>query len=141
AAFAIRRALALAEAKLGDYASASRRLEGVIYDMRGLEIAGLDLGATFEAPARIAILAEDTAAIEQFGRLTAKEYRHGERSPLGARYERLMDEARRAGAAVLPQLTDFQTKVTTSHWRTREGVRSRVHEHLAGAHNAQERAA
>jgi hypothetical protein len=52
-----------------------------------------------------------------------------------------MDEARRAGAAVLPQLTDFQTKVTTSHWRTREGVRSRVHEHLAGAHNAQERAA
>jgi hypothetical protein len=139
AAFAIRRALALAEAKLGDFARASTRLDGVIDDMRRLDIAGLELGVTFEARARIAIGAGDTSAIEHFGRLTAREYRHGERSPLGARYERLMDEARRSGAAVLPELTEFHTKVTTSHWRTREGARSRILNPLADAHTATER--
>ena len=61
-------------------------------------------------------MAADQGAIEEYGRLTANEYRHGEGSPLGARYERLMDEARSAGVHVLPQLTEFETKLTTATW-------------------------
>jgi hypothetical protein len=138
-AFVIRRALALAEAKLGDYAGASRRLEGVIADLQALGITGLELGATYEARTRIAIWANDHAAIEAYGRLTAKEYRHGERSPLGARYERLMDEARSSGVFVLPELTEFQTKVTTSNWRSPENVATTASKPLASMHGASER--
>jgi tetratricopeptide (TPR) repeat protein len=140
-AFVIRRALALAEAKLGDYAGACRRLEDVIRDLEALGITGLELGATCEARARIAIWANDDAAIETYGRMTAKEYRHGERSPLGARYERLMDEARSSGVFVLPELTEFQTKLTTTNWRSLAGVATSVAPRpLLGTRNASERA-
>jgi tetratricopeptide (TPR) repeat protein len=140
AAFGIRRALGLAEAKLGDYETASKHLEEVIGGLNALAITGLELGATFEARARIAIWAGDRAAIEHYCRLTAKEYRHGERSPLGARYERLMDEAHRAGVIVLPELTEFQTKLTTSNWRNPESAYTTTSNSLAGARTAGERA-
>jgi len=52
----------------------------------------------------VAIWSGDAAAVERYGRLAAHEYRHGRTTPLGARYERLMDEARAAGMDVLPQL-------------------------------------
>jgi tetratricopeptide (TPR) repeat protein len=139
-AFVIRRALALAEAKLGDYPGASRRLEDVIRDLQALNITGLELGATCEARARIAIWANDHAAVETYGRMTAKEYRHGERSPLGARYERLMDEARTSGVSVLPQLTEFQTKLTTTDWRSAVTVSTDTRSPLVGTQNASERA-
>jgi hypothetical protein len=116
AAFPIRRALALAEAKLGDHAHASERLEALARELIALDVTGLELGAIYEARTRVAIWAADQVAIEEYGRLTANEYRHGEGSPLGARYERLMDEARSAGVHVLPQLTEFETKLTTSTW-------------------------
>jgi hypothetical protein len=116
AALTIRRALALAEAKLGHHAQASERLEAVARELIAHGITGLELGATYEMRTRVAIWASDKLAIEEYGRLTANEYRHGEGSPLGARYERLMDEARSAGVHVLPQLTDFETKLTTSTW-------------------------
>jgi hypothetical protein len=111
--FVIRRALALAEAKLGDFAGASARLERVIEELKALDIQGLELGAAYEARARIAIWASDRESAEQYGRLTAQEYRYGNSSPLGARYERLMDEARTAGVTALPELGD----VTTSYQR------------------------
>ncbi len=141
-AVGIRRALALAEAKLGDYPGASRRLEEVIRDLEALGITGLELGATCEARARIAIWANDDAAIEMYGRLTAKEYRHGERSPLGARYERLMDEARSSGVFVLPELNEFQIKLTTTNWRGTESTATTVvaRDPLVGAKSASERA-
>jgi hypothetical protein len=69
----------------------------------------LNLGATYEARARIAIWAEDSAAVEKYAGLTAQEYRHGRGSPLGARYERLMEEALRAGVKVLPELSEYET--------------------------------
>jgi hypothetical protein len=68
----------------------------LIAQQRALGVTGLHLGATYEARARIAIWDEDTAAIERYTQLTAEEYRHGSGSALGARYERLMSEARRA---------------------------------------------
>jgi hypothetical protein len=105
----ISRVLALAEAKLGDYPRAAQRLEGLMAEQVQLGVTGLNLGATYEARARIAIWAEDQAAVEKYAALTAQEYRHGRGSPLGARYERLMEEALRAGVRVLPELSEYET--------------------------------
>ena len=141
AAFAVRRALALAEAKLGDYAAASTRLETLIEALKALTIRGLELGACYEARARIAIWFSDSDAIERYGRLTAEEYRYGEGSPLGARYDRLMLEARSSGVIVLPELSDFQTRLTTAAgWNSIPPTAALVRERLAGAQSGRERA-
>jgi hypothetical protein len=105
------RSLALAEAKLGEHAAAAARLDALIREQLARGIRGLNLGATYEARARVAIWAGDTAAVEHFGRLTAEQYRHGSGSPLGARYEALMNDARGAGVLVLPALSRFETTV------------------------------
>jgi hypothetical protein len=138
--FVVKRALALAEAKLGAYELASRRLEALIDELTAMGISGLELGATCEARARIAIWAGDQAAIERYGRMTAKQYRHAERSPLGARYERLMDEARSSGAFVLPELTEFQTKLTTMNWRNQEQTATVFRDAITGTQSAGDRA-
>lgn len=95
----IERGLALAEAKLGDVAGATARVEAVIARELSQGVCGLHLGTMYEARTRIAVWAGDRAALDHYSRLTAAEYRHGRSSPLGARYERLMHEARRAGIA------------------------------------------
>jgi hypothetical protein len=110
----IARTLALAEARLGDYARATERLSRVIAEQRELGVSGLLLGAVYEARARIAIWAGDSAAVEEYAKLTAQEYSHGRGSPLGALYERLMDEARRAGVQVLPQLSEFESTMMSA---------------------------
>jgi hypothetical protein len=96
AALEVERSLALADAKLGDFASAVARVSHVIDAQKQFGVSGLLLGASYEVRARIAIWARDEEALTQFGALTAREYRRGVGSPLGARYERLMDEARTA---------------------------------------------
>jgi tetratricopeptide (TPR) repeat protein len=103
------RATALADAKLGNFDRAASRLELVIKEQLELGVTGLNLGASYEARARVAIWAGDTAAVEAYGRLTAQEYRHGRGSPLGARYERLMEEAAKGGSGALPGLADIDS--------------------------------
>jgi hypothetical protein len=105
----ISRALSLAEAKLGDHAGAAERLERVIVEQRRLGITGLQLGASYEARARVAIWAGDRDALQEFGRLTAAEYRYGKNSPLGGRYERLINEAGRSAGGRLPDLSEFSS--------------------------------
>jgi serine/threonine protein kinase len=105
------RGTALAETRLGDYPTACVRLQSLIDRQLALDVTGLHLGASYEARARIAILAGDRDAVETYGRMTAEQYRHGRGSPLGARYETLMSEARRAGVQVLPALSNFETQV------------------------------
>ncbi len=126
-AFMVRRSLGLAEGKQGDFVEAAERIEGVIEELKSFGIEGLELGATYEARTRVAIWASDRDAAERFGRLTAQEYRYGQDSPLGARYERLWDEARVAGVAALPVLDEIKSSITTTHrsstW-TVEGFRS-----------------
>jgi len=104
----ISRALALAEAQTGEHGRAAARLEAVIANQVELGITGLHLGASYEARARVAIWAADKAAIEHFAALTAREYRYGRGSPLGACYKRLLHEARRNGEAELPALADLE---------------------------------
>jgi tetratricopeptide (TPR) repeat protein len=103
------RVTALADAKLGNFDRAVDRLERVIADQRDLGVTGLNLGASYEARARVAIWAGDADAVEKYTRLTAQEYRHGRGSPLGARYERLMEEAAKAATGPLPSLADFDS--------------------------------
>ncbi len=134
----ISRTLALAEAKVGDYARAVTRLEALIAEQQRLGVAGLILGASYEARARIAIWAGDEPALTKYADLTAREYRHGRRSPLGARWEQLMAEARRTSKRVAPQFTDFGgTRLSGSGVTTAEVVS----ESLRTSSSPQERAA
>jgi hypothetical protein len=105
----LKRVLSLAEARLGDYAGASSRLETLQAQQEAAGIVGINLGATYEARTRIAVWAGDRTAVEKYGQLTAAAYAHGKGSPLGARYERLMNEARTHGVAVQLALTHFET--------------------------------
>jgi hypothetical protein len=137
----LERGLALAEAKLGDTAGAVVRLDAVIERQRVQGVSGLLLGANYEARARIAIWAGDNVALEEYGKLAAREYRHGRGSPLGARYERLMSEARNAGAQVLPELSEFETSMLGStSLGTRASAATLVSFAMRGANTAEERA-
>jgi tetratricopeptide (TPR) repeat protein len=109
AALGISRSLALAEAKRGELAAAATRLETLIGQQRALGVEGLELGASYEARARVAIWAADPAGVQHFGQLTATEYRCGSGSPLAGRYNRLLREAERNAPGVLASLTDLLT--------------------------------
>ncbi len=104
--FDLVRVLALADAKLG-LAGAAKRLEWLEEQQRALGITGLRLGLTYEARARMAIWAGDAPAFEHYARATAKEYRYADRSSLGTRYERLMNEAGRNGLQTTVKPADF----------------------------------
>jgi hypothetical protein len=111
------RALALAEAKLGDFPSAVTRLDVLIQKQLTLGVTGLKLGLSYESRAQVAIWASDVSGFEQYSRLTAREYRYGAGCPLGARYERLLNEARRCGfvaAAELAAQESLTTQATNS---------------------------
>jgi tetratricopeptide (TPR) repeat protein len=136
----ISRALAMAEGRLNLHPQAVARLDAVIAEQRRLGVTGLMIGASYEARARIAIWAGDDAALAEYATLTAKEYRHGRGSPLGARWERLMAEARRASNRALPRLADFESnKVWTG--RASTSATEIVSEFLRDAATAQDRAA
>src|SRR5206468_1807563 len=85
------------------------RLDAIIQKQVEREITGLHLGASYEARARVAIFSGERDAVDRYMALTAREYRHGQGSPLGARYERLVDEASRPNEKPLPKLSDFQS--------------------------------
>ncbi|HET8936542.1 MAG TPA: serine/threonine-protein kinase [Polyangiales bacterium] len=102
------RTAALAESKLGHNERAVALLDALIAEQRELGSTGLRIGLSYEARAFVALRMNDAQGFEQFAQLTAQEYRHGARSPLGARYERLLNEAKRVGfdalGGALPEL-------------------------------------
>jgi hypothetical protein len=134
------RALALAEASLGEHAAAIERLERLISAQTTLGVSGLKLGLSYEARARVAIWADDETQFEHFARLTAREYRHGARSPLGARYESLLNEARRRGFQPNVALSDFETSTMIANSRAAvQDARSVVRTALESASTPEER--
>ena len=134
------RALALAEASLGEHAAAIARLDSLISAQTTLGVSGLKLGMSYEARARVAIWTDDEPQFEQFARLTAREYRHGARSPLGARYESLLNEARRRGFQPNVALSDFETSTTIANSRAAvQDARSMVRSALESASSREER--
>jgi hypothetical protein len=133
----VSRATALAEAKLNDYARAAARLEEVIDAQERLGTEGVYLGASYEARARIALWQGDEATFQKYASLTAREYRHGRGSALGARYERLAAEARRANARAVPGLADASGEFTRIGGSS---ITDRAIATLQGATTATERA-
>jgi Protein kinase domain/AAA ATPase domain len=108
-AYDLVRVLALCEAKLGNGARACELLDPLIRKQTELGVTGLHLGLSTEARARVAIWLDDRQAFDHYASLTAREYRHGADSPLGARFERLLQEATRHGIQTAIQLSDFAT--------------------------------
>jgi hypothetical protein len=134
------RALALAEAACGDFVAARARLAALIAEQRALGVAGLGIGATYEVGARIALWSGNPDEFEQYARLTAKEYRHGEGSALAVHYERLLSEARNAGITGSPQLADFMTTSPTTGMGKRSGQVAVVAKAMRMAESGVERA-
>jgi hypothetical protein len=135
------RVLALAEATLGDYAPAIERLEALIVKQKAAGVTGPRIGMVYEARARIAIWNEDEAAFEQYSRLAANEYRRGVHSPLGARYERLINEALRAGFHATTELSDFEPSTMLDSGSTDlPDVQTAVLRAMTGAQRSEERA-
>jgi hypothetical protein len=96
------------------------------------------MGLSYEARARIAICMDDRTAFEHFAALTARAYRHGARSPLAARYARLLNDAARHGwqtHAALTQLENFAT--SDSGMLASSELLSFVKRSLATNHSAQ----
>ena len=94
----LQRALALVEAKQPALQESAReRLARLLADQHEVGVRGLRLGVIYEACARLAIHAGDRQSTLHNAQLVAAEFRHGLGSLLSTRYERLRDEARRAG--------------------------------------------
>jgi hypothetical protein len=140
-AYDLVRALALAEAGLGEFAAAVARLDALIAKQIAMGVSGLRLGLSYEARAQVAIWSGDEAAFDRNARLTAQEYRYGARCPIGVRYERLLNEARRRGlraAAALPEVEP--ATLVASAGSALADVPFAVATALEGAHDAQTRA-
>jgi len=132
----LRRALALALAKLGEYTTAVSQLDLLIDEQLAAGVSGLELGASYEARARVAIWMNDRTSVDRFARLTAQQFRHGRGSSLGARYERLMEEACNSGAIVAAPLSPFETSMFS---RSELGSRTALSETIAnGMREAQD---
>jgi hypothetical protein len=102
----LERVLALAGAKLGD-PDAVRVFQASIERQAQMGVTGLRMGVSYEARAQIAIWQNDADAFEHYSELTAREYRYGAGSTLGARYDRLLNEAARRGLRTTASLADF----------------------------------
>lgn len=109
----VSRMLAIADGKLGEHRAAAARLDALIEEQERWGVTGLNLGASYEARARIAIWAGDAQAAKAFADRTAKAYRHGRGSALGARYERLVEEA---GAAGVHELAPLAPSTNIDAW-------------------------
>jgi hypothetical protein len=99
--------LAVAEARSGEAVQAIDRVERVIADQRRRGVSGLQLGASYEARARVAMALRHDADAVRSAALAAREYRHGPGSMLAARYGRLLQEARRAGVRMPAQAEEI----------------------------------
>jgi hypothetical protein len=134
------RELAIAEAKLGDFESASARLDALISARSGAMES--HIVADHEARARIAIWAKDPAAPMLIARLTAMQLRLG-RSPLMLeRQVHLLNEAKLAGVSFQLPPSTFETSVLgTSARPARSEVAASVLPELRRIPVARERAA
>jgi hypothetical protein len=93
----VRRALALAEAMLGEYDVARARIGALIGERVALGTTGVYLGILYEAAALVAVRSGDAAEFERWRDLTREEYLRREPSGFAGRYQRLLDAAERAG--------------------------------------------
>jgi hypothetical protein len=106
---ALVRALALVEAKLGDYPAAAERLDSLIAERAHVRPSMLALD--LEARARVAIWAKDTSAASHFARLATQESAANGGAANLAKRARLLDEAERAGVELSVPPSEFESQV------------------------------
>jgi hypothetical protein len=83
------------------------------------QMEGVVLGWVHEARARIALWMNDLATFDRHAQLCAQQYKKSGGEPaLAAKYERLMQEARKHGVELRPELTDALVVTHTTHDRT-----------------------
>jgi hypothetical protein len=102
----LQRALALAEAKLGDHAGAARRLDALIAERAQLRPSFL--APDYEARARVAIAAKDPANAERFAKLACAQ-RGSDAGSLT--HDRLFAEAAKAGLTLDVPASGFESVV------------------------------
>jgi hypothetical protein len=89
----------------GQHASAVRTIESAIAESEQLGSIGLALGQLYETRARIAIRMQDRQSYERFSQACAKEYKRSYNPALGARFAKLVEDARQ------DDLTDVELPV------------------------------
>jgi len=122
---------ALALARTGELAQAEEVADEVIGSFHELGSQGLNMVLAYEARARVAICADDSAGFERFARLCAGECRRGGSRVLLAKYERLNRSA--MAAAVLVSDAPPSGALTTL-------LRTQLTSVLVGCDNPRERA-
>lgn len=100
----IRIALALVQAKLGEYESAIGQLETAANQFKAIGITGLNLGIVYETRARVAVLMHDDEGFRTYAKRCSEQYRTGNNRALAAKYHKLMQEARQAKIQVSDDL-------------------------------------
>jgi hypothetical protein len=121
--------LGLVEGKLGRYDSARIRIEAAIAMREADGFEGATLGWVYEARARLAIREHDEPSFEKYAQLCRQQYRKTGGNPaLAAKYERLVQEARKSGAPVTEELAETLTRTSsaaalaTTHARDRDST-------------------
>jgi hypothetical protein len=98
----IRTPLALIEAKLSEYGIAVGLSDAAIKSWKSAGAAGLNLGLAYENRARIAILMDDCEAFVPYSRLCGEQYLGKHNPALTAKYDKLIQEARKVGIDTSP---------------------------------------
>jgi serine/threonine protein kinase len=93
----IRAALALVEAECGAIDEAVALSETVVTDWKSAGVTGINLGFAYETRARVALLMEDDEAFVIYAKRCAEQYRGRDNPALTAKYDNLLQEARKAG--------------------------------------------
>jgi len=96
----LRMPLAVACAEMGEFERAASLADETINGIRVLGSDGLNLVLAYEARARVAVLARDTAAYEKYAKACAEQCRAAGSRVLGAKYERLVRTATSASVHV-----------------------------------------
>ncbi len=101
--------LALICTALGEHDSAVAHATSAIDALQELGAGGVMLGSAYETRARVAIMMKDDDSFQTYAQLCADQYHAGNSPSLTAKYEKLLQEARRTKigmAANLAQVSD-----------------------------------
>lgn len=110
----IKETLAIAEALQGDHDKAIERITRCIEEGKAMGMRGFNVGLAYELLSLIAIWMNDTKAFYIYAKQCAEQYRICDSPELVIRYDKLMDEARRANIAVSRRLKRAAQSRTTS---------------------------
>ena len=98
--------LAVAYANLGDHEEAAELADRDVVRWEAIGGTGLYIGRGYETRARVALLAGEREVFEHYASMCAEHFLTGNHPGLRAKYERLLDEARKRGLRDSTRPTD-----------------------------------